>query len=210
MNRIATFLSLCGLAAVPVFAQSNYVSHFTGFVGGGPSVPVYDYGRRVDNGWNVSAGVGVSGNHLGLMLDFTYNDFGVNSSVLNQVQAPNGSSRVWAFTLDPVIHVTKEGPADVYITGGGGIYHRNVEFTQPGVASTTFFDPWFGFYPALVPTQQILASYSVYKGGVDAGAGVAVRLGSSHVKAFAEARYHHMFTTGIDTSFVPVTIGLRW
>jgi len=208
MKRIASYLTLCCLAAAPIFAQGRL---FTGYIGGGPGFPVSDFGQRVDNGWNVSAGAGISGNHLGLMLDFTYNDFGVNQSILNQVAAPNGSTRIWSFTLDPVIHVMKEGPADLYITGGGGIYHRTVEFTQPGVASTTFFDPWFGFYPGLVSTNQVLASYSLYKPGVDGGAGVAVRLGHSRTKVFAEARYHHMFTNNrIDNSFIPLTIGLRW
>jgi hypothetical protein len=45
------------------------------------------------------------------------------------VQANDGHVRTWGFTLDPVFHVTQEGPVDLYITGGGGIYHRTVEFT---------------------------------------------------------------------------------
>lgn len=76
------------------------------------------------------------------MLDFMYNDIGINQGVLNQVGAPQGNVHTWGFTLDPVVHVTQEGPADVYLTAGGGIYHRNVEFSQPGVAGVTFFDPW--------------------------------------------------------------------
>jgi hypothetical protein len=37
------------------------------------------------------------------------------------------------------------------------------------------------------------------------------RLGDSHLKAFAEARYSRMFTThGNDMTYVPVTFGVRW
>jgi hypothetical protein len=206
MKKLACYLTLCCLAALPGFSQPR----FTGFVGAGPSVPVNPLGSHLDNGWDISAGGGITSNHLGLMLDFQYNNFGINSNTLSQVQAPGGTTRIWAFTLDPVVHLTQEGPVDVYVTGGGGIYHRNVEFTSPGVASTTFFSPWFGFYPALVPTTQVLASYTTYHGGVDGGAGISYKLGSTRAKVFAEARFNYMFTRGVASSYVPVTIGLRW
>ncbi|HWC97296.1 MAG TPA: hypothetical protein VG456_11115 [Candidatus Sulfopaludibacter sp.] len=207
MKTFSTYVALCCLAAIPALAQPR----FTGFVGAGPTVPLNPTASRTDDvGWNIAAGAGVSNNHLGLMLDFMFNDIGVNSNVLNQVGAPNGVVRTWGFTLDPVIHVTQEGPADIYFTGGGGIYHRTVEFSQPGVAETTFFDPWFGFYPGLVGTNQILASYSQYKGGLDGGVGASFKLGNSRLKAFVEARYHYIFTRPVATTMIPVTIGLRW
>jgi hypothetical protein len=60
------------------------------------------------------------------------------------------------------------------VSGGGGIYHRNQQFTQPSIATLTAFDPFFGgFLPVTVPTTEILSSYSVNKPGVDFGAGVA-------------------------------------
>jgi len=207
MKTFSTFLALCCMAAIPGLAQPR----FTGFVGAGPTVPLNPTAKRTnDVGWNISAGGGLSNNHVGLMLDFMFNDININDNTLTQVGAPNGSVRTWGFTLDPVVHVTQEGPADIYFTGGGGIYHRTVEFTQPTVAQTTFFDPWFGFYPGLIGTNQILASYGQYKGGVDGGAGVSFRLGSSHVKAFMEARYHYIFTRPVATTMIPVTVGLRW
>lgn len=207
MKTFSLFLAFGCVAALPGFAQAR----FTGFVGAGATVPLNPIASRTSNvGWDISAGGGVSNNHYGLMLDFLYNDTGINSSVLNQVGAPQGNVHTWGFTLDPVIHVTQEGPADVYFTGGGGIYHRNVEFSQPGVAAVGYFDPYFGFYPGLVGTNQILASYSQYKGGVDGGMGVSFKLGSSRVKAFAEARYHYIFSRPVATTMIPVTVGLRW
>jgi hypothetical protein len=195
------------MAVTSVFAQSI----FTGYVGAGPSVPINPIGSRLDPGWNISAGAGVSGRYVGVMLDFMYNDLGINSNSLAQYGAPGGSTRVWAFTLDPVVHLApREGPVDFYITGGGGIYHRTVEFTAPAIATVTAFDPWFGFFPVNIATNQVIGSYGVYKAGVDGGAGVSFKLGSSHLKAFAEARFHHMFTNRVDTNLLPVTIGLRW
>jgi hypothetical protein len=207
MKLFKSLLLVSCVSGLPLLAQE---ARFTGFVGAGPTVPTNPIGTHVDNGWNIAAGAGISTNHYGLMLDFMYNDMGINSNTLSQNGAPGGSARVWGFTLDPVVHLTQEGPADIYLTAGGGIYHRNVEFTQPGVAQATFFDPWFGFYPGLVGTNQVLASYSQYKGGVDGGIGMSVKLGSSRVKAFAEARYHYIFTNPVSTTIIPVTIGLRW
>jgi hypothetical protein len=208
MKKIAFYLVSFCAAGLPAFAQ---FSHFTGFVGGGFTTPINPIGSRLDNGWNISAGAGVNAtHHVGVMLDFLYNENGINSTFLNQVQAPNGTVRVWGFTLDPIIHVTQEGPVDFYVTGGGGIYHRTVEYTQPVLAQGTFFDPWFGFYPAAFGTNQIIGSYGQYKGGVDGGVGMSFKLGSSNVKAFAEARYHHIYTRNVGTDIIPVTFGLRW
>jgi hypothetical protein len=59
----------------------------------------------------------------------------------------------------------------VYITGGGGLYHYNQEFTAPGSVGALGFDPFFGFYPTVIPVTQVLSSYSMNKPGVDAGLG---------------------------------------
>jgi hypothetical protein len=208
MKRITFYLvSLCA-AVIPAFAQ---FSHFTGFVGGGFTTPINPIGSRLDNGFNITAGAGVNANnHFGLMLDFIYNQNGINRTFLNQVQAPDGQVRIWGFTLDPVVHVTQEGPVDFYVTGGGGIYHRTVEYTQPVISQGTFFDPWYGFYPAAFGTNQVIGSYGQYKGGVNGGVGMSFKLGGGHVKAFAEARYHHIFTRAVETGILPVTFGLRW
>ncbi len=85
-----------------------------------------------------------------------------------------------------------------------------MEYTQPVVSQGVFFDPWFGFYPAAVGSNQIIGSFGQYKGGVDGGVGLSFKLGRSKVKAFAEARYHHIFTRAVDTGIIPVTFGFRW
>ncbi|HEY1337842.1 MAG TPA: hypothetical protein VGF59_10055 [Bryobacteraceae bacterium] len=208
MKPIACFATVCCLAALPGLAQP----HFTGYAGGGFSEPVKDIGSRLDMGWNVSAGAGATYHQVGLMVDFMFNDFPINRATLNNQQVPDGTTRVWAFTLDPVFHVRPvDSPVDAYVTGGGGIYHRTIEFTQPALATVPVFDPFFGIiYPANIVTNQVIASRSNYKGGVDVGAGVAFKIGPGGLKLFAEARYHHMFTRPTPTTLVPVTFGIRW
>src|SRR5947208_4271581 len=99
MKKIAYFLSLCSLAALPASAQ--FMNRFTGYIGGGFTNPINPIGSRLDTGWNISAGAGVNANHhFGVMLDFHFMDTPVNQTFLNQVQAPDGSVRTWGFTLD--------------------------------------------------------------------------------------------------------------
>ena len=119
---------------------------------------------------------------------------------------------ITSVTLDPIVHLAPKSHVDFYVTGGGGLFHRYQEFTAPSVQTFTGFDPFFGFYPVDVPANQVLASYSVNKPGVDIGAGLA--FGSKwHGKFFAEARYERIFMGNRfshDTEFLPVTFGFRW
>ena len=186
-------------------------SRFAFSVGGGFTQPVGNTGRNLDEGWNIQGGGGINfGPYLGAMIDVGYNSFGINSTTLSNIGVPGGDVHIFSATLDPVVHLTPRSHFDMYIIGGGGVFHRYQEFTQPSVATVVGFNPFFGFYSAAVPAQQVLASYSVNKPGVDIGAGIA--LGTKwHGKIFAEARYNRIFM-GNDrhTDYIPVTFGLRW
>jgi hypothetical protein len=209
MKSFALAFSVTVFSLGSVTAQE--LQRFSFDIGGGFSQPVGNTGRKLDEGWNVGGGFGVKFNpYLGAMIDVGYNSFGINSATLSRIGVPGGGVHIFSATLDPVVHLTPDGHFDVYLIGGGGIYHRYQDFTQPSFATVTGFDPFFGFFSANVPTTQILASYSVNKPGVDIGAGIA--LGTKwHGKFFAEARYNRIFM-GRDwhTDYVPVTFGFRW
>jgi opacity protein-like surface antigen len=205
----AGFLCLFVLAPLPALAQAE--RYLTADIGGGFSSPVYSTGGRLQNGWNFGMGVGVRPfPYLGVKVDFGYNQLDVNRATLNNLHFPNGDMRIFSFTLDPIIHVNPRGPVDFYLVGGAGVYHRTIEFTAPTGAIFTGFDPFFGFfYPVGVPANQVLASQTTVKPGVNGGAGF--QFGFRHtIKFFAEARYHNMYTRGRDTTWVPVTFGFRW
>ena len=87
-----------------------------------------------------------------------------------------------------------------------------MEFTAPTVATVTAFDPFYGvFFPAAVPANTVLGSFTQNKAGWNVGAGVSVRVkGDSNAKIFAESRYHYVYTTPVRTTVLPVTFGLRW
>ncbi len=146
---------------------------------------------------------------VGANIDLGYNSMGVTSSVLSNLGYGGGNLDIFSATLNPVVHLMPKSHVDVYLTGGGGIYHQYQNFTQPGVALGTGFNPFFGFYPAAVPVNVVVASYSVNKPGVDGGIGIA--FGSKwHGRFFGEARYNRIFVGTYHTDYLPVTFGFRW
>jgi hypothetical protein len=202
MKHFALLSSICVLTAGSLCAQQE-TSRFAFDIGGGFTQPVGNTGRHLDEGWNIAGGVGYNfSQYVGAMVDVGYNSFGINSTTLSNVGFPGGGVHIFSATLDPIVHLTPRSRFDLYIIGGGGVYHRNQDFTRPSVATVTGFDPFFGFFPVSV--------YSVTKPGVDIGAGVA--LGTKwHGKFFAEARYNRIFMgNNQHTDYIPVTFGFRW
>jgi hypothetical protein len=214
MKARFAMVTICavGLAVLPAAAQETQNSFFTAAVGAGFTTPVYHTGTALDTGWNINAqgGMNLFDAHLSLVGEFMFTSMGINSATLNALNFPGGTTSIWAITADPVIRFHPHGKVDFYLIGGPGIYHRNVEFTRPTIATYTGFDPFFGvFYPIAVPANQVLASYSTNKLGVNGGGGFNFHVGQGHAKFFAEARYHEMFTPR-PTAFLPVTFGFRW
>jgi hypothetical protein len=203
---LATGLGMLAMGA----ASAQEVSHFAFSVGAGFTTPVGNTGRQLDDGWNIGGGFGMNFSpYVGALIDLDYNSFGINSGTLANIGVPGGGLHVFSATLDPIVHLNPKGRVDVYVTGGGGLFHRYQDFTAPSVGVATGFDPFFGFYPVAVPTTLILSSYSVNKPGIDVGAGIA--FGSKwHGKFFAEAKYDRIFMGQYHTDYVPVTFGFRW
>jgi hypothetical protein len=208
MKHLLQASTFCFLLSFSVNAQE--FSHLAGQIGGGFTAPVGNTGNHLDYGWNVQGGFGWNFNpYVGALIDLGFNDMGINSGTLTNIGVPGGDVHIFQATLDPIVHLTPHSHFDIYLTGGGGIYHRYQEFTTPTVATVIGYDPFFGFFPAQVPANQVIASYSVNKPGIDAGAGIS--FGSRwHGKFFAEARYNRIFMGNSHTDYVPVTFGFRW
>jgi opacity protein-like surface antigen len=180
--------------------------------GGGVSFPTADATGNFNTGWNLDfrGGYNVNRNLLA-DLDFNYNHWGLTNAALARFGQPGGYGDVWSLTFAPTIRLAPQAKIDPYIIAGAGLYHRNLSLTQPANLQTIFCDPFFGYcYPAIVGVNQVVASFSTYKGGFNAGGGFDVRI-SGPLKVFAEARYNEMFTThGPNLTYVPLTFGIRW
>jgi hypothetical protein len=201
MKRLLLLIIVAGL---PMSAQWRHFGHGsarpTGFLGAGFSTPVNPVATRLDTGWNLAGGIGVTRASVGIMLDAMFTDFGITRAALARAGARRGSQQYWAVTVDPVFHVNERGPVDFYITGGGGIYSQITKYE----ASSGLIGQHSGRY-------DLIISDTLYKPGVNGGAGFAFSLGDrSNIKIFAEARYHRMFTRGSDASFILATSGIRF
>ena len=200
------FFIIAVLAVFPAAAQWRHFGQneakLTGFFGLGFATPVNPVARQLDTGWTLSGGIGVTQRYAGVLLDATFADFGLNHTTLVGLGVPRGDQKYWAITVDPVAHVNPRGPVDFYLTGGGGLYSQITEFR--------FRDGGFGGFDN---RGDVFFSNTLYKGGVNGGAGFAFNIGGIHhspAKIFAEARFHHMFTRSPGASFIPVTIGIRF
>jgi hypothetical protein len=166
----------------------------------GFSTPINPAATRLDVGWGLNGGVGITNNYVGVLFDATFAGFGINRDALLLRGARNGGQKYWALTVDPMFHVNERGPVDFYVIGGGGLYGQITNFRASADA--------FG-----QSAQRFDLSYSnqILKPGVNGGAGFAFRIGDYYnLKIFAEARFHHMFVGPSGVSFIPVTIGVRF
>jgi len=198
-------------SATLAIAQNNEVPRFSGSIAGGFTNPLGTTGEHLDTGWNIQGGAGVNFNAwLGAQIQGQFDDFGINRTTLDNAGFPDGAVHVFSATIDPIVHLTPHSHADIYLIGGGGLYHVYHEFTQPTVAAVTGYDPFFGFFTVGVPADQVLASYSVNKPGWNGGMGIAFGT-KYHGKFFAEARFTHVFMSrGVHMDYLPVSFGFRW
>jgi opacity protein-like surface antigen len=193
-------------------SAAQITQHLNFSAGAGFNVPTGRAGDDLNTGWDLDLRGGYNlTRHLALDLDFNYNHWNLNTAALTRYGEPGGYTTIWSLSFTPVYHFFPRRRVDAYAFGGPGLYRRSLSLTQPTTVSTVFCDPFFGCYPAAVGVNQVVASFTTYKGGFNFGGGLEYRLWDSRLKVFTEACYSRMFTTnGSDLTSLPVTFGLRW
>ena len=137
------------------------------------------------------------------MLDLNYNTLDLPGAQLFNFGVSTGGFHILSATIDPIVHLTPKSRVDLYVTGGGGLYHRIEDYSVPTLTAAPTYNPFLGFVPS-----PLVTSYSSNKAGVDAGVGIA--FGSKWKgKFFAEARYNRILGQ-YHTDYLPVTFGYRW
>lgn len=213
MRFSAYCLVLFSLAGWAVAQENTGWSHIDGGVGAGFTAPQGPAGNNLNTGWNIDARGGYKPfPHLALDLDFNYNRWNLNGASLARYGELAGFTTIWSASFLPVWYGPSHWHISPYVMGGPGVYYRNLSLNQPALINTSYCDPFFGFcYPATVGVNQVVASSTTYKMGINGGAGLEFPMGDTPLKVFGEARYSRMFAThGYDLWFVPVTFGIRW
>lgn len=183
-------------------------SKYTFAVGAGFTLPTggtHDYAKP---NWRFQVGVGRNFNKtLGVIAQFDYDHFGMQTSTLNNqlalynslctiaAQAAGfctpltqlgGNIHDWSFTLNPIVNFYTSDTFGSYVIGGVGFYHKVTTFTTPGVA--TYYDPYYGYiqYQADQPVDVYTSNAAGFNGGI----GFTYKTSRfSSGKFYAEARY---------------------
>lgn len=185
--------------------------------GGGFNAPVSDATTFSTYGYNLSLGAGWNFNKiLGALIEYQFVDDKIPGKTLAAVGAPGGYTRVWSFTVDPVVNLPTTGNFGAYVTGGGGFYRKVVTFTTP---VPVLYCDYFGY--CFIGSQNVvIGHFSSNQGGMNIGGGLTWKAfgPDSKAKLFAEARYLWVDSpsasatqqgTGTFTT-IPVTFGIRW
>ena len=210
MQRIFFAVLTSLLVIVPLQAQ-DFLKHLTAGVGAGFSFPVATTRDHTKTGFNFIASGGPRFNdHVTLSLDFSLHYLELKNSFVSPATgtelALGSTIRMWSLTLNPSYEFIKKERFRSYATGGYGVYNRRLLLTASGGVAVVACDQFWQVCVSSAP-DMVSGNPSPYKGGFNAGAGVA--FGSTN-KFFAEVRYHHMFTAGAATEVIPLTFGIRW
>jgi opacity protein-like surface antigen len=210
MRRISLPLLISLLFIAPLQAQ-DFLKHVTAEVGAGFSFPVGTTANHNEMGFNFVASGGPRFNdHLSLSLDFSLHYFELKNSFTSPTTGADlslGSNmRLWSLTLNPAYVFIKKERVSSYVTGGYGLYNRRLLLAATGAIPAVACDQFWEVCISSVP-QMVSGNPSPYKGGFNAGGGVAFGVTN---KFFVEIRYHRMFTANAPTQIIPLTFGIRW
>jgi hypothetical protein len=185
--------------------------------GGGFNAPVSDATTFSTYGGNITLGAGWNFNKLiGALIEYQFIDNKIPGATLAAVGAPGGYTRVWSFTIDPIVNLPTKGTFGGYFTGGGGFYRKVTTFTTP---VPVLYCDYFGY--CFIGTENaVIGHFSSNQGGMNIGGGVTWKAfgPDKRAKLFAEVRYLWVDSpsgsatqqgTGTFTT-IPVTFGIRW
>jgi hypothetical protein len=173
-------------------------------VGGGFTLPVGGTHNYYQTSWAFQAGAGRNFNkNFGVMLDFNWANFGIQTNTLNKQLAlynslgasdQNGNpltrlggyGHVWSFSIDPVYNVIQGDSSGLYVTGGVGFYHKYTAFTTPTLG--IYCSYYYGCYQS--QANQSIDWYTSNAFGLNGGVGYTYKFSRfANERFFVEARY---------------------
>jgi hypothetical protein len=211
MRRMGFLLAITIFLGLATTAQAQDYNKWLFNIGGGIGFPQGDLSSFVNDGGNFVIGGGRNFTRLfGVDTEFMWHDLPINSATKQLLQTPGASARQYAWTFNPIFHVPLHSKLGAYAIGGIGWYHRSGETTTPGTAviCDPYWSWWFGC--TIGSVDIVTGSRSANAFGENIGGGITFRLGESHAKIYAEARFHHAAYNNVSTKIVPISFGIRW
>ncbi len=168
------------------------------FIAGvGGTIPVGNLHKYDTASYGFQVGAGRNFNkNFGLLLQFDYDNFGYQSSTLNNQstiyfgatgQGLDGHSHIWSFTLDPTYSFYSRDAVGAYVVGGVGFYHKTANFTVP--ATGTYCDPFYG-YCYQYEADETIDDYTSNAVGFNGGLGLTFKPSKfASERFYVEGRY---------------------
>lgn len=188
-------------------AAGQEYSKYTFEGGGGLSVPAGAAADRFNTGWNLLFGGGYRFNrHISGLLEYQLDRYSLTNTLLQNSNQPDGFNSYWSLTLNPRYDFTLHHGLGGYVTGGYGLYHRRLAFTDPS-QSVGYCDPYTGYcYDNGAP---VVAEFTNFKGGFNLGGGMTYALGDSGLKVFSDVRFNR-FIARRSNDWVSISFGIRY
>lgn len=179
--------------------------------GGGFNAPVSKDIPNITWGGNLTIGGGL---HLSrsftLLGEYQFIADKLPGALVNAGGGDTGNAHINSITVAPVLDLLPGHATSVYVTGGGGWYHKSTNWNV-----LVGYD-FYGY-----PVYATANSFSSNQWGANGGLGISHRLGGVYgdgtMKLFAEVRYLWINTPPIGqpnglgtTELIPVTFGVRW
>lgn len=226
----------------PVYADSSHnadgSNKYSFYGGAGFTIPVGGTANYLSPSYSIQVGGGRNFNKkLGVMVEFDWDNFGIQGSTLNNqynlynslgagLTSLDGYSHVWSFSLDPTYTFWQAEKQGAYVIGGIGFYHKITTFTTPSLGA--YCSPYYGCYT--YQANQPIDSYTSNAPGVNAGVGYTYKPSQfGNLKLYAEARYVYTFNSArafdvsgttpyfnafpqnsAQTGYIPVKFGVRF
>lgn len=191
--------------------------NYTFELGAGGNAPVGNDTPYVTWGGNFTAGGGLRfSRRFSVLGEFQFMDNKLPGAFIAAGNSgaggygAGGNTHIISLTVDPLIDLFPKQSNSIYVTGGGGYYHKSTNFTE------NLCCDFYGY-----PETFTSSSFSSNQGGLNLGLGLTHRLhgvdGDGTAKLFAEARYVYIHTPPITqtnglgtTELIPITLGIRW
>jgi len=180
------FKSVAALALVAAVGASNAQAQ-TGVqfgLGGGVTVPIGDLGDATKTGYHGLVTIGFEGPAnfpVGFRVDGIFQRLGLDDDTFDQ------SFQTIAGTLSAVyaFKVSETQKIRPYLLGGGGYYNSKVTQGNGGLDTGS-------------------------EGDLGIQGGLGVNFTAGRMGLFLEGRAHHVFTDGASSTFIPITLGVRF
>jgi hypothetical protein len=192
-------------------ASGGRFSHLAFEAGGGFNGPIGNDSQYITWGGNFTVGGGLHFSQAFSVLgEFQFIDDKLPGAFVASGGGQGGNAHIISLTVDPVFDLFPKKTNSLYVTGGGGFYHKSTNFTVQQCCD------FYGY-----PVNVTANSFTSNQAGVNLGMGYSRRLGGMYgdgkMKLFAEARYTWINTPPITetnglgrTELIPVTFGMRW